>query len=186
MEHPVADHAKAVMQVAAAGTGVRLSDGSTNVLPVGSSQQVRDALALHARLVHRSLERGYYQGWDLHPGHLATRYLATYAFYRAGFSAAAERLRNYLGRVEGGVMDEPATAQALASFVTRGLHCAALDDEEVADAVGLDRAALDAVAQRRPVPPAAGAPADDPLLSGDHALPSDHGDTAARSPGGSR
>jgi citrate lyase beta subunit len=150
MEHPVADHAKAVMQVAAAGTGVRLSDGSTNILPIGSRQEVRNALALHARLVHRSLERGYYQGWDMHPGHLVTRYLATYSFYRAGFSAAAERLRNYLGRVEGGVMDEPATAQALASFVTRALHCGAVDDAEVAQATGLDRAALDALAQRRP------------------------------------
>src|SRR3712207_7838075 len=28
LEHPAADHAKAVMQVAAAGTGVHLSDGS--------------------------------------------------------------------------------------------------------------------------------------------------------------
>src|SRR5690242_17804457 len=62
LEHPVADHAKAVMQVAAAGTGVRLSDGSTNVVPAGSPEQVRDALRLHARLVRRSLERGYYQG----------------------------------------------------------------------------------------------------------------------------
>ena len=35
LEHPAADHAKTVMQVAAAGTGVRLSDGSTNRLPVG-------------------------------------------------------------------------------------------------------------------------------------------------------
>lgn len=34
-DHPAADHAKAVMQVAAAGTGVRVCDGSTNVLPVG-------------------------------------------------------------------------------------------------------------------------------------------------------
>ncbi|WP_093839839.1 DUF6986 family protein [Streptomyces aidingensis] len=34
-DHPAADHAKAVMQVAAAGTGVRLSDGSVNVLPAG-------------------------------------------------------------------------------------------------------------------------------------------------------
>jgi hypothetical protein len=151
MEHPVADHAKAVMQAAAAGTGVRLSDGSTNVLPIGSPSEVRGALALHARLVHRSLERGYYQGWDLHPGHLVTRYLATYAFYRGGFWVAADRLRNYLGRVEGGVLDEPATAQALASFVLRGLHCGALDDAEVAPATGLHRAALDALVRRREV-----------------------------------
>ena len=84
LEHAVADHAKAVMQVAAAGTGVRLSDGSTNVLPAGTPEQVRDALRLHARLVRRSLERGYYQGWDMHPGHLVTRYLAAYGFYREG------------------------------------------------------------------------------------------------------
>src|SRR3954452_7564450 len=67
MEHPAADHAKAVMQVAAAGTGVRLSDGSTNILPVGDRTAVHAAWRLHARLVRRSLERGFYQGWDLHP-----------------------------------------------------------------------------------------------------------------------
>jgi citrate lyase beta subunit len=148
MEHPVADHAKAVMQVAAAGTGVRLSDGSTNVLPVGPPGDVRNALALHARLVRRSLERGYYQGWDLHAGHLVTRYLATYAFYRAGFASVAGRLRNYLGRIEGGVLDEPATAQALASFVLRGLDCGALDEAEVARATGLDRGKFEALARR--------------------------------------
>jgi hypothetical protein len=151
LEHPVADHAKAVLQVAAAGTGVRLSDGSTNVLPVGSPEQVRTALALHARLVQRSLQRGYYQGWDLHPGHLVTRYLATYAFYRAGLPTVADRLRNYVGRVAGGVLDEPATAQALASFVIRALHCGALDAGEVAEATGLDTAALDALVRRREV-----------------------------------
>ena len=152
LEHPVADHAKAVMQVAAAGTGVRLSDGSTNVLPVGSSDEVRAALALHARLVRRSLERGYYQGWDLHPGHLVTRYLATYAFYRAGLPAVARRLRDYVGRVEGGVLDEPATAQALASFVLGGLDCGALDEAETVSSTGLGRSGLEALAQRRELP----------------------------------
>ncbi len=65
LEHPVADHAKDVMQVAVAGTGIRLSDGSTNVLPIGD--RALEAWRLHARLVRRSLERGFYQGWDLHP-----------------------------------------------------------------------------------------------------------------------
>jgi len=152
LEHAVADHAKAVMQVAAAGTGVRLSDGSTNVLPAGSPEQVRAALRLHARLVRRSLEQGYYQGWDMHPGHLVTRYLAAYAFFREGLPAAADRLRRYLSRTGGGVLDEPATAQALASFLTRGLHCGALDDAEVAAATGLPGQALDALARRRPLP----------------------------------
>jgi citrate lyase beta subunit len=148
MEHPAADHAKAVMQVAAAGTGVRLSDGSTNVLPVGDTPAVHAAWRLHARLVHRSLMRGYWQGWDLHPAQLPTRYLATYAFFRAGLPAAAARLRAYAGRTAGGVLDEPATAQALAGFVARGLDCGALDAAEVEELSGLDRAAIDRYARR--------------------------------------
>jgi citrate lyase beta subunit len=127
LAHPVADHAKAVMQVAAAGTGVRLSDGSTNVLPVGDPDAVHAAWRLHAGLVRRSLERGFYQGWDLHPAQLPTRYAATYAFFREGLPAAAGRLRAYLDRRAGGVLDEPATASALAGFLRRGVDCGAFD-----------------------------------------------------------
>ncbi len=148
MEHPAADYAKAVMQVAAAGTGVRLSDGSTNILPVGDRERVHAGWALHARLVRRSLERGYYQGWDLHPAQLPSRYAATYAFYREGLPAAAERLRNYVGQVDSGVMDEPATARALADFVVRGLDCGAVDDAEVESLTGIDRGRLDTLAKR--------------------------------------
>ncbi len=137
MEHPAADHAKAVMQAAAAGTGVFLSDGSTNVLPVGDEAAVHRAWALHARLVRRSLERGFYQGWDLHPAQLPTRFAATYAFYRAGFDEAALRLRAYTGGGDSGYLDEPATARALAAFVLRGLECGATDTREVAEATGL-------------------------------------------------
>lgn len=152
LAHPVADHAKAVMQVAAAGTGVRLSDGSTNVMPIGTPEQIRAAVALHAGLVTRSLRAAYYQGWDMHPGHLVSRYLATYAFYREGLPAAAARLRAYLGKQSGGVVDEPATAQALAAFLMRGVHCGAIADAEVLDLAGVDRATLDAMARRRPLP----------------------------------
>jgi citrate lyase beta subunit len=131
MDHPAADHAKAVMQVAAAGTGVRVSDGSTNVLPVGETDEVQAAWRLHARLVRRSLERGFYQGWDLHPAQLPTRYAATYAFFRSGWADAADRLTAYLDRRATGVLDEPATARALAGFLLRGLDCGALDADEV-------------------------------------------------------
>ncbi|ROP33180.1 DUF6986 family protein [Couchioplanes caeruleus] len=127
MDHPVADHAKAVIQAAAAGTGVRLSDGSTNILPVGSDVAVHDGWALHYRLVRRSLERGFYQGWDLHPAQLPTRFAATYAFFADGVDAAALRLRRYLERQSGGILDEPATARALAGYLLRGLDCGALD-----------------------------------------------------------
>jgi citrate lyase beta subunit len=153
MEHPVADHAKLVMQAAAAGTGVRLSDGSTNVLPVGGEDAVRRGWELHARLVRRSLDRGYYQGWDLHPAQLPTRFAATYAFYREGFAAAAQRLRSYLelagGAGSGAVLDEPATARALSDFVVRGMDCGALDADEVEAATGVDLPSLTALARPR-------------------------------------
>jgi citrate lyase beta subunit len=148
MEHPVADHAKDVMQLAAAGTGVFVSDGSTNVLPVGDA--VHSAWQLHFRLVRRSLARGIYQGWDMHPAQLPTRFLATYLFYREGFDQAAARLRAYLGQGESGYLDEPATAAALASFVLRGLECGAIDADEVDKLIGVDTAALGKLA-RRPV-----------------------------------
>lgn len=141
LDHPVADHAKAVMQVAAAGTGVRLSDGSTNVVPVGDPAAVHAAWRLHANLVRRSLERGFYQGWDLHPAQLPTRFAATYAFFRDGLAGTEERLCAYLARRAGGVLEEPATAHALALFLRRGLDCGALDPDEV----GVDRATLEAL-----------------------------------------
>jgi hypothetical protein len=142
MEHPAADYAKQVMQVAVAETGVRLSDGSTNVIPVGDPDHVRDAWKLHARLVRRSLERGYYQGWDLHAAQLPTRYLATYAFYREGFAAAARRLDAYLHGDDATIMDEPATARALARFVVRGLECGAITASEAVEATGAEPAEL--------------------------------------------
>ena len=99
MEHPAADHAKAVMQVAAAGTGVRLSRRlDQRAAGRATRAAVHAAWRLHARLVRRSLERGFYQGWDLHPAQLPTRYAATYAFYRDGLPSAAARLRAYVGQ----------------------------------------------------------------------------------------
>ncbi|MEU3983572.1 aldolase [Streptomyces sp. NPDC026672] len=148
-DHPAADHAKAVMQVAAAGTGVRLSDGSTNVLPVGPAEQVHDAWRLHYGLTRRALARAYYQGWDMHPGHLPTRYAAVFAFYREGFEQAAARLARYANHATGDVMDEPATAKALSGHLLRGLDCGALDLPEVTDATGLTRTALEAYAAPR-------------------------------------
>ncbi|MEU8913056.1 DUF6986 family protein [Streptomyces nigrescens] len=148
LDHPVADHAKAVMQVAAAGTGVRLSDGSTNVLPVGATERVHEAWRLHHGLVSRSLARAYYQGWDMHPAHLPTRYAAVYAFYRGGLEQAAARLAAYVAKAGGDVMDEPATAKALSGYLLRGLDCGAVDTAEVARLTGLTRADLDALAGR--------------------------------------
>lgn len=145
LDHPVADHAKAVMQVAAATAGLRVVDGSSNVLPIGDTDEVRAAWGQHMRLVDRSMRLGIYQGWDMHPGQLVSRYAAAFSFYRNGFPAAASRLRDYRARVSGGVLDEPATARALAGYLARGLGCGALDEAEVQQATGLGRAELDAI-----------------------------------------
>jgi hypothetical protein len=119
---------------------VRLSDGSTNVLPVGDN--VRTGWQLHLDLVRRSLERGYYQGWDLHPAQLPTRYAATFAFYRAGIDRATTRLRNYVQQSGSAILDEPATARALADYLVRALYCGATTAAEVESATGLTRQAL--------------------------------------------
>lgn len=150
MDHPVADHAKDVMQLAAAGTGVFVSDGSTNVLPVGEREAVHAAWRLHFGLVRRSLARGIYQGWDMHPAQLPTRYAATYLFYREGLETAGARLRAYVSGGNSGYLDEPATAAALAGYVLRGLECGAVDPAEVDKLIGVDTAGLAKLA-RRPV-----------------------------------
>ena len=149
-DHPAADFAKQLMQVAVAGTGARAVDGSTNVLPVGPREHVHAAWQLHARLVRRALERGFYQGWDLHPAQLVTRYVATYAFFREALPAAAGRLAAYLDGTGTGTLDEPATARALAGVVLRGLDCGAFDDEELLRAGGPERSVLDSVSGRWP------------------------------------
>jgi citrate lyase beta subunit len=138
LDHPAADYAKAVMQVAAAGTGVTLSDGSSNVLPVGTRQEVAAAWQLHARLVRRSAERGFYQGWDLHPAQLVSRYAAMYSFYLQGLGAACERLSAYAERAAAG-LEEPATGRALAGYLGRALDCGAVTEAEVKALAGLDR-----------------------------------------------
>ena len=139
LDHPVADHAKQVMMLAAAGTGVPVVDGSTNLLPTGSAAQVRSGWATHFRLVARALRGGLWQGWDLHPAQLPTRYLATFLHFRSGREAAMARLADYLGGTGGAVLDEPATVRALAGFLTRGLRCGALTADEVAAAATPDR-----------------------------------------------
>lgn len=128
LDHPVADHAKAVMQVAAAETGVDVVDGSTNRIAVGDDVAVRTAWRRHGALVTRGLRQGLYQGWDIHPSVLPSRFLATYAFFRGGIDEAAGRLQAYAGaNASGEHMDEPATVRALAGFLLRALACGAVE-----------------------------------------------------------
>ncbi|MFE9745635.1 DUF6986 family protein [Saccharothrix saharensis] len=146
LAHGACDFARNVMQVSAAGTGVALSDGSTNVLPVGDD--VHEGWRTHYRLVRRSLAHGFYQGWDLHPAQLVTRYAAVHAYHLEGVEADARRLRAYASRAGGSVLDEPATAQALSMSFLRALDCGALDEDEIGRATGLTVTELRVLARR--------------------------------------
>ncbi|TCO56979.1 DUF6986 family protein [Actinocrispum wychmicini] len=137
LAHHACDFARHVMQVSAAGTGVRLSDGSSNVLPVGDTAAVLRAWQVHYGLVRRSLEHGFFQGWDLHPAQLVTRYAAVYGYYRESLAGDARRLATYAARADGGILDEPATAQALSASLLRAVDCGAATAEEVTQATGL-------------------------------------------------
>ncbi|MEA2464359.1 MAG: hypothetical protein QOJ98_2106 [Acidobacteriota bacterium] len=142
MRHPVCDFAKQVMQVALAGTGIWLSDGATNILPIGSREVVHRAWRLHAEHVRHSLVNGFYQGWDLHPAQLPTRYAAVYAFFLEGLDAASDRLRNFVQKAAqatlvGDVFDDAATGQGLLNYFLRAMNCGAITEEEAVAKSGL-------------------------------------------------
>ena len=56
-----------------------------------------------------------------------------------------DRLKGYLDKVAGGVLDEPATARALADVLARGLDCGAVDEVELRNLAGLDATELAAL-----------------------------------------
>ena len=152
MEHPVADHAKLVMQAAAAGTGVRLSDGSTNVLPAGRRGRGASRVGA-ARPARPPVARARLQpGVGPASGPAADEVRRHLRLLPRGLRARPSgRLRAYLDRADTNVMDEPATARALADFVVRGVDCGAVSAAEVEAGTGLDAARLLALArpQRR-------------------------------------
>ncbi len=153
MRHPACDAARQTMLVSLAGTGVWLSDGATNLLPVPrhratsggppldaeqlreNRESVHSAWRLHYDDIRHSLVNGFYQGWDLHPAQLVTRYAALYAFFLESLDAAAERLANFVEKaaqatLTGDVFDDAATGQGLLNFFLRGLNCGAITEAE--------------------------------------------------------
>lgn len=141
MEHPVADFAKDVLQVATTAAAVELSDGSTNRIPVGTDDQITEGWRMHSQLVTRHLRRGIRQGWDLHPNQLVTRHLSTIAYFRQHWATTAHRLRAYVNADTSTWMDEPATAKAMAGYLLRARACGAVTDDELAT-TGVDESAL--------------------------------------------
>jgi citrate lyase beta subunit len=159
MRHDVCDFARHMMQVAYAGTGVWLSDGSTGVLPVpphraeagqqlGAEQEDANRRAVHVAWrmhyddVRHSLVNGFYQGWDLHPAQLPSRYAALYVFFMEGLQAAGDRLRNFLAKasqatVLGDTFDDAATGQALHNYFLRAMNCGAIGESDAEAMSGL-------------------------------------------------
>jgi hypothetical protein len=130
--HLACDVAREMMRVSLAQTGVTLSDGSSNILPI--PPHVQTAWKQHFEDVSHSLVNGFYQGWDLHPGHLPTRYAAVYAFYLSARPAATARLSNFFTKAAraGAAFDDAATGQALVNFFNRGLSSGAITADEAA------------------------------------------------------
>jgi citrate lyase beta subunit len=152
MRHLACDFARQMMLVSLAGTGIHLSDGATNILPVGPNratedrQLTADQKRANRDAVHQawrlgfednlhSLRTGYYQGWDLHPAQFITRYAGVYLFFLEGLASAANRLTAFvekaaLASLYGDVFDDAATGQGLLNFFLRGLACGAITESE--------------------------------------------------------
>jgi citrate lyase beta subunit len=153
MDHGNCDFARNLMTIGFGGTGVFLSDGATNVMPVGPHKATPEApltdeqAAENHDVVHRawklafdhtqhSLRHGIYQGWDLHPAQLVVRYAACYAFFLEGFAPAAKRLQNFVSKAAqatlvGDVFDDAATGQGLLNYFLRALNCGAVAMEDL-------------------------------------------------------
>jgi citrate lyase beta subunit len=164
MMHPACDFARHMMQVAFGGTGIWLSDGATNIMPVpvhraaeGSTlneeqeaenrASVHRAWRLHYDHIQHSLTNGFYQGWDLHPAQLPTRYAAVYAFFLESLEAASERLRNFVEKAAkatlvGDVFDDAATGQGLLNYFLRAINCGAVTEQEALELTSLSLAEL--------------------------------------------
>ncbi len=155
MLHPACDFARHVMQVSFGGTGIWLSDGATNIMPVAphrgelSEEQksenaavVHRAWKLHYDHVRHSLANAFYQGWDLHPAQFPTRYAAVFTFFLEGLDAASERLSNFVAKAAqatlvGDVFDDAATGQGLLNYFLRAINCGALTEQEAQNLTSL-------------------------------------------------
>ncbi|MEJ7769665.1 MAG: phosphoenolpyruvate kinase [Chitinophagaceae bacterium] len=149
MAHPVCDFAHHVTKVALGGTGIFLSDGATNIIPIGphrGDSLTYEQLTENRQTVHHawrtgfnhtthSLINGFYQGWDLNPAQLPMRYAATYHFFLSSYEDAVFRLKTFVDRaaistLTGDIFDDAATGQGLLNFFLRAMNCGAISEEE--------------------------------------------------------
>ncbi|MCB2375988.1 phosphoenolpyruvate kinase [Hymenobacter sp. BT635] len=150
MAHPVCDFAHHMTKVALGGTGIFLSDGATNVMPIGphrgdnlsfeqlkeNRDSVHNAWRQGFHHTTHSLINGLYQGWDLNPAQLPMRYAATYNFFLSSYDDALNRLKTFVERaaistLTGDIFDDAATGQGLLNFFLKAMNCGAITEEEV-------------------------------------------------------
>ncbi len=150
MDHPVCDFAHHMTKVALAHTGIWLSDGATNIMPVGphrgkelSKKQKKENLEVVHRAwrqgydhVRHSLWNGFYQGWDLNPAQLPMRYAAVFAFFLESIDDATMRLKTFVEKAArasliGDVFDDAATGQGLLNYFLRALNSGAISEKEI-------------------------------------------------------
>ena len=153
MDSKVCDFARHVMKVAFGGSGIFLSDGATNIMPVAhhrgdklSNLQIRENLeSAHKaskpsyKHIRHSLPQGFYQGWDLHPAQIPIRYAANATFFLEQIQESTTRLKNFVEQaskatLSGDVFDDAATGQGLLNFFFRALNSGAIDPEDVENA----------------------------------------------------
>jgi citrate lyase beta subunit len=149
MDHPVCDFAHHMTKVALGGTGIFLSDGATNVMPVApnrgeklskeklkeNTESVHNAWRIGYSHTMHSLINGFYQGWDLNPAQLPMRYAATYNFFLSSYDDAVFRLKTFVERsaistLTGDIFDDAATGQGLLNFFLKAMNCGAITEEE--------------------------------------------------------
>ncbi|HWF40151.1 MAG TPA: hypothetical protein VG322_16620 [Candidatus Acidoferrales bacterium] len=154
LSHFASDFARELMQVSLARTGIGLADGPTNIMPIAphrggkdgapiSLKQIEEnkavvhhAWKLHYENARRGLANGFYQGWDLHPAQLPSRYAAVFSFFLENIDTAAERMRNFIEKAAqatrvGQVFDDAAMAQGLLTYLLRAINSGAVTAEEV-------------------------------------------------------
>lgn len=150
MAHPVCDFAHHMTKVALGGTGIFLSDGATNVIPVAphkgdhlnfaqlqeNNDSVHHAWRVGYGHTMHSLINGFYQGWDLNPAQLPMRYAATYNFFLSNYEDALFRLKTFVERaaistLTKDIFDDAATGQGLLNFFLKAINCGAISEEEV-------------------------------------------------------
>ena len=150
MDHPVCDFAHHMTKVALAHTGIWLSDGATNTMPIGphrGESLTKEQMEENTAIVHRAWRKGYdhirhslwngfYQGWDLNPAQFPMRYAAVFAFFLESYDDAVERLKTFVEKAAratliGDVFDDAATGQGLLNYFLRALNSGAITEEEV-------------------------------------------------------